>query len=125
MKRMGAALVFLAELGMLAGLALWGWQLVDGAWGIALAVALPTGAAALWAAYLSPKAPSTMPQIYRMLLRFDLLLLGAAAGYFSGARVLGIVTAGLALVGTAMARGLDRRAVPAPIATVTPPGDDA
>ncbi len=112
MKWTGATLVFLAELGMLAGFAWWGWTVADGVWSVALAVALVAVVAAVWGAFLSPKAPRTLRPPFALLLRIDLLLLGAVAAYAGGARALGIVTAVFALLGTAMTRGLERRVGP-------------
>ena len=107
MKNLGKALVFLAELGMLAGLALWGFSLADGTAAWALAVAVPGAVAAFWGVFLSPRALKPLqPAIVPIFLRLDLLLLGAAAAYFSGAKVLGITTAAATFVGTMLAGSL-------------------
>lgn len=104
MKWFGATLVFVAELGMLAGLAWWGLQVADGAAGWALALAAPVAAAVVWGAFLAPRAPKPLkPPLIATLVRLDLLLLGAAAAFFTGARELGIATAVAAVVGTLLA----------------------
>lgn len=108
MKWFGATLVFVAELGMLAGFAWWGYHAADGVAGWALAVAVPLVVATVWGQFLAPKAPRRLKGPLLAFVRFDALLLGAVAAYVSGATVLGVGTAACAAVGTLAARGLDR-----------------
>ena len=106
-KWFGATLVFLAELGMLAGFAWWGYHVADGMAGWALAVAAPAVVVTLWGQFLARMAPHRLAGIMLVFLRIDALLLGAIAAYMTDAVALGIATAVCALVGTAMARGFD------------------
>lgn len=105
---------------MLVGFAWWGFHVADGLAAWAIAVGLCSVVAAVWGAFLSPKALRPLRPLFAVLLRIDLLLLGAAAAFASGAHLLSIVTAVFALVGTAMARGLERGDV-----RVTPGGGTA
>ncbi|NTV40535.1 MAG: YrdB family protein, partial [Demequinaceae bacterium] len=105
-KWVGATLVFLAELGMLAGLAWWGFRAADGAAAWLLAVALPSVAVTLWGQFLAPKAPRRLKGIMLPFVRLNVLLVGALAAYLSGAPVLGVATAACAIVGAAMAGDL-------------------
>lgn len=115
MKWTGAALVFIAELGMLAGLAWWGFHAADGLPAWLLAVALPSVAVSLWGQFLAPKAPRRLTGIMLPFMRLNVLLLGALAAYLAGAVALGIVTAVCAVVGSAMAGDL--------VTTPAAPGD--
>lgn len=103
MKFFGATLVFFAELGMLAGLAWWGVHAADGVAGWVLAALAVGLVATLWGLFLAPRAPRPLkPPLVAIMVRLDLLLLGAAAAYFTGAKALGVATAALAIVGTAL-----------------------
>jgi len=106
MKWFGATLVFMAELGMLVGLAWWGFHVVGGTAAWVLAVAAPSVAVTLWGAFLAPRAPKPLrPTVLAMFVRLDMLLLGAAAAYFTDAKILGVATAAAAVVGTLLAGG--------------------
>jgi hypothetical protein len=105
MKWFGATLLFFSELGMLAGLAWWGFHAADGVVGWVLAVAIPAVAVTLWGQFLAPKAPHRFKGFMLAFLRFDALMLGAFAAYVSGAVSLGIAIAVCAIIGTATARG--------------------
>ncbi|NYI40872.1 YrdB family protein [Demequina lutea] len=106
MKWFGATLVFFAELGMLAGLAWWGFHAADGVAAWLLAVALPSVAVTLWGQFLAPKAPRRLKGIMLPFMRLNVLLLGALAAYLAGAVALGLATAVCAIIGTAMAGDL-------------------
>lgn len=104
MKSLGAPLVFFAELGMLAGLALWGWHVGQGPMRIVLAVVLPLAVATVWGMFLAPKASKPLrPRVLAIVVRLDLLLLGAAAAWGAGVTWLAIATAVMAVVGTVLA----------------------
>ena len=105
-KWFGATLVFISELGMLAGFAWWGFHAADGVAGWVLAVALPSLAVTMWGQFLAPKAPHRLKGIMLPFVRLNVLLLGALAAYLSGAAPLGIVTAACAIVGASLAGDL-------------------
>jgi len=105
-KWFGATLVFFAEVGMLAGLAWWGFQAADGVGGWLLAVALPSIAITVWGQFLAPKAPHRLKGIMLPFVRLNVLLIGALAAYLAGAPALGIATAVCAIIGAAMAGDL-------------------
>lgn len=108
LKWFGASLVFFAELGMLAGFAWWGYHVAGGLAGWVLAVAAPAVAVTLWGQFLAPKAPHRLRGAMLAVLRLGALLLGAFAGFATGAVSLGMATAVCAVIGTAAARGFDR-----------------
>ncbi len=56
MRWLGAALIFYAELSLLVALVWWPLAALNGPRSWVLAIALPVAVAALWGAYLSPKA---------------------------------------------------------------------
>lgn len=94
---------FLAELAMLAGLAVVGAALGDGAVGsVALAVALPGLAGVVWGLALAPRARFNLPQPVRIAGKV-VLLLGtavalAAVGYVLAGVLLGVFGVGSTLV---------------------------
>lgn len=103
MKVFGSVLVFFAELGMLAGVAWWGFAAIEGglAWAVGLGLALAI--AVVWGIFLAPKATRPLPRPAQYWVRLLLLLSGAAALFAAGATALGVVQAALALVGTLLA----------------------
>ena len=72
---------FALELALLVGVGWWGGHVV-GWWA---AVLLPLAAAAVWGAFLSPKARWTIPRPARLVLELVLFSL-AAAGYYGAGR---------------------------------------
>jgi hypothetical protein len=54
------AVRFLCELSMLAALAFWGFQVGDGVGAWMLGIGAPLLAAAVWGAFVAPKAPTGM-----------------------------------------------------------------
>lgn len=119
MTSLGAPLVFFAELGMLAGLAAWGWHVGDGPMRIVLAVGAPLVVAIVWGAFLAPRARKPLrPHVLAILVRLDLLLLGAAAAWGASITWLAVVTAAAAVVGTALA-WLDNPEAPVPGSNTT------
>lgn len=72
------AVVFLAELCLLAVLAWAGARLGTGVWAVVLAIALPLVAAVLWGLLLAPRAARRLPHPARLIVK--LVLLAVAAG---------------------------------------------
>ena len=66
---------FLLELGLLAGVAWWGWH----EWGWWAAVLLPIALAVVWSSFLSPKARWTIPVRARFALELVVFAAGTAA----------------------------------------------
>ena len=97
------ALRFLLELAALAGLAIWGWGTGPTGVNIVLAVAAPLAAAAIWGAFVSPKASRHPGDPWRLLLELAVFGAGtlafAAAGAGWVAVALGVLAA-LHLVAT-------------------------
>ena len=97
------ALRFLLELSALAGLAIWGWGTGPTGVNVVLAVAAPLAAAALWGAFVAPRASRHPRDPWRLLL--EALVFGAgtlafaAAGAGWAAIALGVLAA-LHLVAT-------------------------
>ncbi|HZJ40080.1 MAG TPA: DUF2568 domain-containing protein, partial [Demequina sp.] len=86
MKAFGAALVFLAELGMYAAFAVLGLSLATGVRGVVLGVALPVAVAGFWGVFLSPRAPRPLPRALKVMVQLLLLLMlgGAVAAWTAG-----------------------------------------
>jgi hypothetical protein len=79
MRAGNMALAFAVELAMLAGFAVAGWAATEAWWlRIALAVALPGIAIALWAVWAAPKASKKTRLAPRPLLVFKLAMFAAA-----------------------------------------------
>ncbi|MFW2513299.1 DUF2568 domain-containing protein [Demequina sp. SO4-13] len=102
MNRAGGATVFLAELGMYVGFAWWGLAAYQGAMSWIVGIGLPVAIMAIWAVFLSPRAPMPPPEPAQLAVRIGLLLLGAAALWAVGMPILAIAQAVLAIVGTAL-----------------------
>ncbi|MGX7677953.1 YrdB family protein [Jatrophihabitans sp. DSM 45814] len=96
--------VFLAELWMLAVLAVVGARLGNNiAVSIALAILLPTAASALWAYWLAPRAGHRLPHPLRLLAKLALVVAAAALLGLTGsaiwAAVFGVVAGALFATG--------------------------
>ena len=78
------AVVFLAELCLLAVLAWAGARLGTGAWAVVLAIALPLVAAVLWGLLLAPRAARRLRHPARLIMKLVLLVVAAAALTLSG-----------------------------------------
>jgi hypothetical protein len=103
-------LAFLLELLMLAGLAWWGAQAVSGLAGrIAVAIAAPALAAALWGLLAAPRARIRLPLAGVLAVKAVLFAGTAAAVYSLGQPGLAIAFAVVALANTAVA-AIDRDA---------------
>ena len=85
---------FLLELGLLGGVAWWGWH----EWGWWAAVLLPVVVAVVWGSFLSPKARWTIPLRVRFTLELAVFAVGTAA--YLGAGGAGVAVA-FAVVATA------------------------
>ena len=97
---------FCLEIASLAGLAVWGWRTGPTGVNVVLAIAAPLAAAALWGAFVAPKAPRHPRDPWRLLLEATVF----------GAGTLAFAAAGL---GTAAARPR-RRVRPPPGGDVPP-----
>ena len=84
---------FCLEIASLAGLAVWGWRTGPTGVNVVLAIAAPLAAAALWGAFVAPKAPRHPRDPWRLLLEATVFGAGtlafAAAGLGTAAVVLG------------------------------------
>ena len=78
---------FCLELSSLAGLAVWGWRTGPTGVNVVLAVAAPLAAAALWGAFVAPRAPRHPRDPWRLLLEVAVF---AAAGLETVGIVLGL-----------------------------------
>ncbi|MFI2364185.1 YrdB family protein [Promicromonospora sp. NPDC019610] len=59
---------FLLELALAAGAGYAAWNLADGAWRVAAVLLAPAVVIALWASFLSPKAPVSIPAWAQVVL---------------------------------------------------------
>ena len=80
-------LVFLAELVLLAVLAVAGARIGSGPLALVLGVALPLAAAMLWGLRLAPRATRRLPYPQRLVAKLALLVVAAALLAASGAIV--------------------------------------
>ena len=82
---------FLCELGLLAGLAYWGFTVGEGATAWLLGLGAPALAAVVWGLFVAPKAryPVSMP--VRVSIELDLFILATLALWFAGAPVAGLL----------------------------------
>lgn len=107
MKMFGAALVFFAELGMLAGFAMGGWEL-GGVPGLVAGLAVCAGVGAFWGMFLAPRARKPLSSdALAVTLRLTLLFAGAVAAWLGGVEWLAIFTAAAASLGTLLAGRTD------------------
>jgi len=99
---------FLCELAMLAALAFWGFGAGEGVWGWVLGIGAPLLAAAVWGAFVAPRARWPVPASVRLAI--ELVLFGvaavalAAAGQPPAAVVLGIAGVATSLLNEAQER---------------------
>jgi Protein of unknown function (DUF2568) len=82
---------FLCELGLLVGLAYWGFTVGEGATAWLLGLGAPAVAAVVWGLFVAPKAryPVSMP--IRLSIELDLFILATLALWFAGAPVAGLL----------------------------------
>jgi hypothetical protein len=104
---------FLAELGALAALAVWGWTVGDSTgWRVLLAVAAPAVAAVLWGVFAAPRAPVRVPAItllVKLAVFGGAVLALFAAGHPWPAIVLAAAALLSSLLSTPPAEGAPRR----------------
>lgn len=100
-----AVLRFLAELALLVGLAYVGWELgPNRAVGGVLALVLAAGAAAVWGAWVAPRAKRRLDDPARLAVEVVLFGLGCAGLVATGAPVAAAVLAAAYLVSTGVGR---------------------
>ena len=105
---------FLCELGLLAGLAYWGFHVGEGTWGFVLGIGAPLLAAGVWGLFVAPKAKRPVPLVVRLLIEIDLFVLAAVALWFVEQRALAIALAVLG-IGTSLANAWqEHRGEPVP-----------
>ncbi|MFE5299636.1 YrdB family protein [Streptomyces sp. NPDC056632] len=103
-------LAFLLELAALAALAWWGWQSVGNiALRLALALATPAAAAALWGLFAAPRARIRVP--LPGVLAVKAVVFGAAvAALYALGRHTGAIAFGVVAVANTALATVDRRA---------------
>jgi len=105
------AVRFALELCMLAALGYAGFQLGDGVVAqVALTVALPLAAAALWGVAIAPKARRRAPDPGRAALELLLFAAAATALAVTGQPILGLILAAAMLVNVALMFAWKQRA---------------
>ncbi len=109
MRAFSLALRFLLELTLLAGLAIAGARLADGIAGLLLAVGLPVLAAAIWGAWVAPKAQRRLRDPARLAVEVVLFALGAGALIAAGLAAAGIALGVVYGVSLGLLLGLGRR----------------
>ena len=82
---------FLCELGLLAGLAYWGFTAGEGATAWLFGIAAPAVAAVVWGLFVAPKAKYPVSMPIRLSIELDLFILAALALWFAGAPVAGLL----------------------------------
>ena len=102
---------FLLELTALAGLAVWGWHTGPTGVSVVLALAAPLAAAALWGAFVAPKAPRHPPDPWRLLLEATVFGAGTVAWAVAGFDAVAVVVGALAVFHLAATFPLGQRDV--------------
>jgi len=82
---------FLCELGLLAGLAYWGFTVGEGATAWLLGLGAPAVAAVVWGLFVAPKARYKVSMPIRLSFELDLFILATLALWFAGAPVAGLL----------------------------------
>jgi hypothetical protein len=101
---------FVLELASLVGLGIWGWETGPTGVNVALAIAAPLAAAALWGAFVAPKAPRPTGDPWRLLLEATVFGAGALAFARAGMETIGLVAAVAAAVHLVATFALGQRA---------------
>jgi L-cystine uptake protein TcyP (sodium:dicarboxylate symporter family) len=73
---------FLLELGTLASVAYWGWEVGDGWSRWLLVLAMPVVVAAVWGRFMAPKSAARVGDPWRFVL--EVLIFGAAVAALAG-----------------------------------------
>lgn len=82
---------FLCELGLLVGLAYWGFTVGEGATAWLLGIGAPAVAAVVWGLFVAPKARCPVSMPIRLSIELDLFILGTLALWFADAPVAGLL----------------------------------
>ena len=98
------AVRFLAELASLAALVTWGVHGVGGALGWVLGIAAPVLFAAVWGAFLAPRAPRRLHDPARLVAEVVLFGLAAIALFAADLPLAGAVYAVVAVLGIVLVR---------------------
>ena len=85
------AIRLLCELGLLAGLAYWGFTVGEGATTWLLGLGAPAVAAVAWGLFVAPKARYKVSMPIRLSIELDLFILAALALWFAGVPVAGLL----------------------------------
>ena len=94
---MALAVKFALELAALAALGYWGANTGSGAVSVALAIAAPLLAAAVWARWCAPRSAHRLPQTPRFALELAVFAAAAAGLVASGAQTAAVIFAAAAL----------------------------
>jgi hypothetical protein len=103
------AVRFLCELGMLAGLAIWGAHAGEGVWSVVLAIAAPLAAAVIWGAFVAPKARWPVPPGRRVAIELVLFGLASTGLWSTGRPALAVALAALGLATSVLNAATDPR----------------
>jgi hypothetical protein len=103
---------FLCELAMLAALALWGFGAGDGAGAWLLGIGAPLLAAAVWGAFVAPRARWPVPAPVRVAIELVLFAAATAALAAAGQPVAAVVLGAVGLVTSLLNEAQERRAGP-------------
>jgi hypothetical protein len=101
---------FLCELALLAALAYWGFHVGDGAGAWVLGLGAPLLAAAVWGAFVAPRARWPVPVPARVALELVLFAAAAVALAIAGQPVLAVVLGVAALATSLLNASQERRA---------------
>jgi Protein of unknown function (DUF2568) len=101
---------FLCEVGLLAGLAYWGFTVGEGATAWLLGIGAPAVAAVVWGLFVAPKAKVPVSMPIRLSIELDLSILVAVALWFSGAPASGLLVGVLGATTSALNALTENRA---------------
>jgi hypothetical protein len=109
MRYANDGLRFLLELSALAALAYWGFEEFGGAAQWLLGLGAPLVAAAVWGAFVAPKASRPTVDPVRLLLELAVFGSGVVALLLAGSTVLAVVLAALVALHLALTFALGQR----------------